>query len=467
MSGSAAGRWASPAFRGMIGIETAVITPPSDIHLRNWGASPHRQATGIHQDLLAVVLTIRDTVDHPPLVMASLDLGWWMDPEDEATLRESVAATLGLTDSQLVLALTHTHAGPSLRRADRDQPGGAALPDYLDEMAYRIGASARTALAAEGPATLDWEYGRCTLATHRDLPLGNRVVSGFNPDGRADDTLLVGRVCAPDGRIQAVVVNYACHPTTLAWQNSLLSPDFVGPMRDLIHDEVGVPCVFLQGASGELAPRLQYTDDLDVVRHNGRQLGFAILSTLEGMQAPGTELALAAVVESGAPLAVWRSQPTELDSTVARCRRILQLPRRTEDPPGGAGDTDDARAAAMRAERAARIARAAGTGPTVAFPVTAWRIGGALLIAHPGEAYSMLQTVLRGAFPGHAVVVVNLAGGVHLGYLPPSAVYDTDTYQVWQTPLGRGSLEQLAEISLDVLRELAQLHDTDLTAAQQ
>ncbi len=457
--------WAPPAFHGLIGIETTVITPPADIHLRNWGASPHRQATGIHQDLLAVVLTIRDTADHPPLVLAGLDLGWWMDPEDEAALRQNVAVALGIADRQLVLALTHTHAGPSLRRADRNEVGGAALPDYLDEMASRVGAAASAALASEEPATLDWEYGRCTLATHRDLPFGNRVVSGFNPDGPADDTLLVGRVCAADGRIRGVVVNYACHPTTLAWQNSLVSPDFVGPMRDLISQEIGAPCLFLQGASGELAPRRQYTDDLDVVRHNGRQLGFAALSTVAGMAAPGTELVFDTVVESGAPLAVWRSQATDIDGAVATCRRILQLPRRTEDPPGGAGETADARAAAMRAERAARIARAAGTGTTVAFPVTGWRIGGALLIAHPGEAYSGLQTALRKEFPDHAVVVVNLAGGVHLGYLPPAAVYDTDTYQVWQTPLGRGSLEQLTEASLDILRELAQIPDA--SAAEQ
>jgi hypothetical protein len=401
------------------------------------------------------VLTIRNPVDGAPLLLAGLDLGWWMDPEDEAALRECVAAKLGLTDGQLVLALTHTHAGPSLRRADRDQDGGAKLPEYLDEVAARIVAAEREALAAEELSTLDWEYGRCTLAAHRDLPdpAGNRVVSGFNPDVAVDDTLLVGRVCS-SGATRAVIVNYACHPTTLAWQNSLVSPDFVGPMRDLVRAETGAACLFLQGASGELAPRLQYTDDLDVVRHNGRQLGFAVLSTLEGMLPSGTTLAFERVVDSGAPLAVWRTRPAELDTTVAARRRILQLPRRTEDPPGGAGRTDDPRAAAMRAERAARIARAAGTGAAVAFPVNSWRIGGALLIAHPGEAYSMLQTALRKAFPDHAVAVVNLAGGVHLGYLPPSEVYDTDTYQVWQTPLGRGSLERLTAESLDVLRML-------------
>jgi hypothetical protein len=29
--------------------------------------------------------------------------------------------------------------------------------------------------------------------------------------------VLVGRVCDDGGRIVATIVNYACHPTTLAW----------------------------------------------------------------------------------------------------------------------------------------------------------------------------------------------------------------------------------------------------------
>jgi len=44
----------------------------------------------------------------------------------------------------------------------------------------------------------------------------------------ADDTVLVARATDDAGAILATVVNYACHPTTLAWENRLISPDFPG-----------------------------------------------------------------------------------------------------------------------------------------------------------------------------------------------------------------------------------------------
>ena len=37
------------------------------------------------------------------------------------------------------------------------------------------------------------------------------------------------RVTDEAGQALATVVNYACHPTTLAWQNTLISPDFPAP----------------------------------------------------------------------------------------------------------------------------------------------------------------------------------------------------------------------------------------------
>ncbi len=109
--------------------------------------------------------------------------------------------------------------------------------------------------------------GRCSLATNRDLhdPEKERIVSGFNPSIEADSALLVGRVTDGTGKIIATIVNYACHPTTLAWDNTLISPDFVGAMRETIEANTGgAPVIFLQGASGELAPRYQYVGDVKV-----------------------------------------------------------------------------------------------------------------------------------------------------------------------------------------------------------
>src|SRR6185503_5155147 len=106
-----------------------------------------------------------------------------------------------------------------------------------------------------------------------------------NPAVKADDTLVVGRITADDdGRVLGTLVNYACHPTTLAWENRLISPDYVGAMREVVEAHTGGgPCLFLQGASGELAPAHQYVGDTAVADRHGRRLGFSALAALEGM----------------------------------------------------------------------------------------------------------------------------------------------------------------------------------------
>src|SRR4029078_824309 len=89
----------------------------------------------------------------------------------------------------------------------------------------------------------------------------------------ADDTLLVARATDDGGRVLATLVNYACHPTTLAWDNKLLSPDFVGAMREILEHAFAAPALFLQGAEGEISPREQYTGDTAVGDRQGRILG--------------------------------------------------------------------------------------------------------------------------------------------------------------------------------------------------
>src|SRR5690606_36189791 len=134
--------------------------------------------------------------------------------------------------------------------------------------------------------TLTWHAGRCQLACHRDQPNleGPGIVVGYDPSTEVDDTLLVGRATDSDGRIIATLVNYACHPTTLGWANKAISPDYVGAMREVVEQATGgAPCLYLNGAAGELAPRQQYTDRLEIADQNGRQLGYAALATLEDM----------------------------------------------------------------------------------------------------------------------------------------------------------------------------------------
>jgi hypothetical protein len=452
-----------PAFSGLIGVARADITPPAGIFARNWGAATHEIASGIHKPLTATALSLRSEAQPAhTLTLIALDLGWWRTAEDEWAVRGAVIDALGCAHSAVVVALSHTHAGPSICADDADKPGGHLIAPYLAHVREVCVRLAHEARANAQPGRIEWAYDRCGLAQNRDLqdPARERIVCGFNPGAPADDTLLIGRASTRDGAPIATLVNYACHPVTLAWQNTLISPDFIGAARELIEQTTAAPMLFLQGASGELAPREHYTGDVAAADRNGRVLGHAVLAALENMLPPGRDLAYDGVVESGAPLAIWRYEQSSGNAGTARLEsHILEidLPLKPGRPTLAQTQTELASATDRylreRLARRLRVLRAIGDGDTATARVWIWRIGEAHIVAQANEAYSQFQTGLRAAFSGQPICVLNIANGGY-AYLPPRAMYGLDQYQVWQTPFDSGCLERMTQATIDALTSM-------------
>lgn len=435
------------------------ITPPVGIYNRNWGAAKTDVATGIHRPLVVSVLAFKpaDTSsgDDQPAVLVSMDAGWYRCAQSEWAIRGRVLEALGLPASHLMIALTHTHAACSLSASESNKPGGQLIEPYIEHVIQAIIDASNDAINACEPAVVTMATGSCTLATNRDLAdpdeMRDRFLTGYNPQGGADRTLVVGRVSSFEKPEQVVAsfVNYACHPTTLAWQNSLISPDYIGAMREVVQQSTGdAPCLFLQGASGELAPREQYTGDTAVADAHGRELGQCVLAAFESMLPAGVGLTFERVVESGAPLAVWSRESFEPAGDFSISSFEVEQPLRDELPTLEAiknqlAETSD-RALAERLHRKLQVRLLVGDGKTTKRPAWVWRLGDVVLVGHPDEAYSALQTQLRERFTDRAVVVMNIVNG-HCGYLPPRALYDHDIYTVWQSPFDRGSLETLIE----------------------
>jgi hypothetical protein len=444
-------------FSGRIGVARADITPPAGIFARTWGAAKHDIAKGVHRPLTLTILTLQDGPQSPPLVLIDTDLGWWGSLSFERKFRKRVLAELKLTDKQYLFSCTQTHSVPPITKPEADWKGGDLLSAFVERLFSTVVEMTRQALAAAQPATLDWHTGRCALASNRDLPQGNRIVCGFNPANPADDTLLVGRVEDEAGTIMATIVDYACHPTTLAWDNELISPDYVGATRETIQQNTGgAPALFLQGASGELAPRYQYVGDTAVADAHGREVGFAALTTLAAMQPVGNELVFDRVVESGAPLGVWKHQPHSFSRELRALLKIVELP--LKDLPAAEelkrqyeASTDHTIKERLR--RKLRLREDLGDGTTFPLEVWGWRVGDAVIVGSAGEPYSCLQQNLRERFPANPLAWINCANGA-IGYLAPAEAYDKDRYQVWQSPFERGSLETLEAAVVRLVEEL-------------
>jgi len=450
----------NPSFIGRIGISTEDVTPPEGIYARNWGAASHDIAEGLHRPLKLVCQTFQSDEDADPLVLISIDWGWWKNFEDEAFFRKGILNALSLQPAQLMICLSHTHAGPSISRQDISKPGGEHIQPYLINTQLKAVSAIKNALLTAFSGTLTWHHGKCALACNRDLPETgtDRIVVGFNPESEADDTLLVGRITDDSDNIKATIVNYACHPTTLGWDNRLISPDYVGPMRELIESRTNAPCLFLQGASGELAPAQQYGRDLTIAEMHGRQLGYAVLATLEAMLPPATELSFIKVVESGAPLAVWHQTDCQTSTTILSEMAQVEFPLK---PLPSLSEIEqqweecEDRVMKERLWRKLNIRKAIGDGEKACVPLWIWRLGDSFLIGQPNEAYSQLQLELRKYLAPFAVGVINVVNG-HIGYLPTQQFYERDIYSAWQTPFAKGSLELLIQTSKSISKQMIQ-----------
>ncbi len=441
-----------PGFAGYAGLATRDVTPPVGIRNRNWGPATADRAAGVHRPLRLTALAVSEMPESEPVLVIGVDATWWRRVADYARLEHALVDGLGISGDRILFCLSHTHAGAVLSEGDAHLPGGDLIAGYLATLREAAVAAGRQAIDCREPATIDWATGRCDLAADRESEIAGRAAVGYNPHVTADDTVLVGRVAA-GGRVVGTVVNYACHATTLAWQNMLLSPDFVGAMRDLVEQATdGAPCLFLQGASGDLAPREQYVGDTAIADRHGASLGHAVLSALAALPPPGTLLELGGVMESGAPLGMWQAAPHPRAGAVRAVRADVELDLRqlpTLDELAAEWADIDPESRAERLRRAADLRTGYIDGPTVRHPLWVLRLGTAVIVAHPGEAYSEFQKRLRARFPDLAVVAVNLANGPGFVYLPTDEAYARGAYQAWQTVLAPGGLRRLTDAAID------------------
>ncbi|HEY6483357.1 MAG TPA: hypothetical protein VIY54_07505 [Steroidobacteraceae bacterium] len=401
--------------------------------------------------------------DDSPLILLALDLSWWRSVADELELRRALLQASALSDDRLIVHVSHTHAAPSTFRGLADRPGGhliGAFREQIERTCVRLISAAR---GSARPAILSWAKGSCHLAFNRQFvsPADGAVVVGLNPAAKADDTLLVGRVADAAGTIYATLVNYACHPTSLGGANRLISPDYVGAMRETIEKETGgVPCVFLHGASGDLTPRRSFEADVAAAERNGLEIGHAALGVLASMYPPGIGLEWIGIEESGTKLAVWRERPFAANCAVEARQvtvplAVVDMPSKEELQRAIADATQEY--VRERLRRKLGLRETVGDGQASDFRFLVWRLGDAFLVALPAEAHSSFQMQLRSRFPAQQIAVLNIANG-YLSYVPPREDYTRNTYQAQVAIYKSGAAECILSAAGATIATLLEPH---------
>lgn len=473
----------TPQSRCRAGVARGEITPPVGIYHRMWGAAVHDRSTGIHRPLTATVLYLQSrscsASDNQVFIAIDHCLLW----TGEMNRLLDVISNESKVDRDAILVFfSHTHGAGLMGLERAELPGGELIEPYLEELALTISRLVIEARNQLEDATIVYGYGKCDLAQHRDYldKASGHYVCGFNPTGVTDDTVLVGKVTNRSGVTIGTIVNYACHPTTLAWDNTLISPDYVGAMREVVEGATRAPCIFVQGASGDIGPREGFVGDVAVADRNGRQLGYAALSALEALPQPGQQFAYVGSVISGATIGTWKYRADSADRTIRTSTWIAdksqipinylgeipspsQLEQEKRDllseeqraiSQNDAEQSRKVRALVERSVRRMTRFQHLPEGKSYPYPILIWRIGDAIWVALDGEHYNVLQRTLRARFPGVPIVVGTIANGSKTWYLLEESSYGLGLYQEEVAILERGCLEAVIEAATLAIRRV-------------
>jgi hypothetical protein len=203
-----------------------------------WGYAARHDAacTGVLDPLRAraVVLNVGTT----KLAIVSLDLGRAPVRSSTQSIRDRLKAD-GITDVMLIAS--HTHHGPVLELDTWPDPKSPYTRTLEEKLVEVIRAADRAAQPARwGIAAAENTF--------------NRNRQSKRPDAPVDRTLTVVRFESLDSKPIAHLVHFAAHSTMQPASVLKFSADWPGPMAALVEKETGAPCLFLQGAAGDLSP---------------------------------------------------------------------------------------------------------------------------------------------------------------------------------------------------------------------
>lgn len=238
-----------------IGTAKVDITPEFPVPLAGYTHFKH-PFEGISERLYLRFLYLEQRENAQPVgraLLVSADLVWW-GPERIPHLYRELKQRWGLESSSIIFHATHNHSGPQTSEV---LGYGIADPAYISYLESQLFEGVRMAMQELEPVSVERGNGQCSLGIYRRKLIDGKIEFAPNEEGPTDPEVSV--ICfrsLNDNGIKAVLVHYACHPTTKA--SNIISSEFSGVAMNRIEESLGgeATALFLQGCSGDIRPAI-------------------------------------------------------------------------------------------------------------------------------------------------------------------------------------------------------------------
>lgn len=434
------------------GFSKVCISPPVGAPMAGFAAR-EGVSEGVHDDLFVRALVLEN--ENTAIAFVSVDV-LALPSEFVRRVRDDVYKETGIRQDSLMIASTHTHAGP-VTITTFFNPEESVDQTYMNALADAIT--------------------KCVRTAHRErvsarVGVGAGCVEGIgvnrrSPDMRpVDEEIGIIKVEDEGGRLRAVFVNYACHPTVLGSNNLLFTGDFPNFAVERIEENIGSDgfAMFVNGTQGNIS--MGHSSELSAIGviTPGRTFEHAI--ELGHTLADATLAALPDIVTADAP-------------TLGALNMRVNLPLKNYPP------LDETRKGLREADEQLTSLSADGVpleelmraktnrlyasitnfyaGEAMALPdgylpieLQGLRIDKAAFVAIPAEVFVEIGLKLKSVAP-HKTFVAGVANG-YIAYLPTREAYEVGGYEVVSSMCAAAAEEVLIEKAIELEEKLFAAH---------
>ena len=265
------------------GVARTVITPEKAVWLAGYGSK--RSPDGKLHELWMKALALEDTAGHRAVLITSDFQGVPKSMSDIAF--EQMEKQFGLKREQVMFTFSHNHCGPRLGDDLIDYypievEQVELVAEYTALMVTKVVALVGEAISKLAPAGLQIGEGQATFAVNRrnnrEADVASLLAKGTPLVGPVDHAVPVMTVTRPDGKLEAILFGYACHPTTLSFLT--WCGDYPGfAQLELEQAHPGATAMFVNTCGGDQNPLPRRT--VELCQKYGHMLAVGVEETLK------------------------------------------------------------------------------------------------------------------------------------------------------------------------------------------
>lgn len=259
----------------MAGAYEAVINPPDSAYMAGYGQD--RRSTGVHDNIYvkavavsnnenAVVFVTFDCIGLPfPVLQQIRDAVEKRIPASQFDVRHIIASS------------THTHAGPDVIGIwGKDVQHSGVDNAYISFLINK----------AADVITNAWKHRHAVTARYAISSFGKGWVENVSDSAEIDREVTVLQLLNSRGKNIATLTNFACHPTILDGNNTLISADYPSGFYKYMKSKIGGINLFLQGAIGGWVQPEHVPRNFETAEKKGSELAQSVLTALQSSAKP-------------------------------------------------------------------------------------------------------------------------------------------------------------------------------------